>query len=464
MYDWISMERHITEGRCVRLKIAAAEGKDIEHVLKQVEEEEAKSPPEPPDSNRVLVTNLDRVPDELLDCELHQLPTKVKLIEKYKMQCALCAQQIKATGHVKTHWQTTHKPAWDGTTGRHVGCEKSKGDIKRPCQYCGSTAKHGSTDSTHHATKCAPPFQVLAVRRLHRDGTLEQHFHSRRGPALKQREKEPQYKALERTGIQALLSSTSQQSGKPAATSGKSPPMPPVTPNRSNPDMREQPADLLGTLRVRLRNPHNLCYLNAGVLAMMHAMQGSDMPRGLRQVKEVIAFSHRECVNLSLHFGLRQLFSGWTLDARQKDVAEFTGFILDKVGHPQAIWEARESGREGHIVTDAGCGMIYLELPESDCDLQELMSAWSYQAQTHALVTKPEHFMIQLGRFPHRGKSHAQVRFQQQVRVPIFREGIECMWCDYTVAAGSVHYGDSPHSGHYRSVLRVQDQWWIKVM
>ena len=194
---------------------------------------------------------------------------------------------------------------------------------------------------------------------------------------------------------------------------------------------------------------------------MVHALQGSEHPRGLRQLRDAVFLNQGGRLNLASHFGLRNVFSGWPLTNRQCDAAEFTSFVLNKAGMIQAVWEAREIGRGVHNVVYAGCGMLYMELPSSDCDLQELVSAWSHQAQTHALALRSEFVVLHLGRFPHRGKSTAQVRFQQQVRIPVFSEGIDCVWETHIAVAGIVHYGDSPLSGHYRAVLRTQDDWWL---
>eukprot|EP00439_Symbiodinium_sp_Y106_P068814 s52_g11.t1 len=207
---------------------------------------------------------------------------------------------------------------------------------------------------------------------------------------------------------------------------------------------------------VRLHNPHNLCYLNSGVMAMVHAMQGLELPRGIRQLRDAVLQNRGGILNLASHFGLRNVFQGWPLNNRQRDAAEFTNFVLNQVDLRQAVWEAREFGRGAHNVIDAGSGMLYLELPSSDCDIQELVSAWSFQAQTHALATRSEYVLLQLGRFP-----HVRVRFHQQVRVPVFSVGIDCEWETYFVIAGIVHYGETPLSGHYRAILRVQDDWWL---
>ena len=54
-----------------------------------------------------------------------------------------------------------------------------------------------------------------------------------------------------------------------------------------------------------------------------------------------------------------------------------------------------------------------------------------------------------------------RVRFHQTLNLPVFENGVQCKWEPYHVVAGLIHYGDSPHSGHYRAILRVQTSWWI---
>ncbi|CAE7280696.1 unnamed protein product, partial [Symbiodinium sp. CCMP2456] len=185
-------------------------------------------------------------------------------------------------------------------------------------------------------------------------------------------------------------------------------------------------------MRVRLRNPHNLCYMNAGTIAMVHALQGTDVPRGLQLLQDIVLGAQDTEITLSTHFGLRNLFAGWSLDNRQRDAAEFTQYVLNKAGYVPVFWEERVMGRGVHKVTDAGGGMLFMDLPNCQCDLQELVSAWS-----------------------------DQVRFHQQVRLPIFTSGVDCHWEDFHAVAGLVHYGNSPDSGHYRSVLRAEGSWWL---
>ena len=207
LYDWASMERqHITEGRCPRLKSAAALGHDLDRVMQQVMQEELESPPKPPSSASHLKALPTDIPQQLLECSLSQLSENAEVISRYKTSCILCAQLVKASGHIKNHWQQTHRRAWEHAQQDAIsGARSLRSAFQRPCQFCGSNARQGSSDTTHHATKCSPLFQVLVVRKLYMAGELSQHLHAVRGAALKQREKEPQYKTLERTGIQALL-------------------------------------------------------------------------------------------------------------------------------------------------------------------------------------------------------------------------------------------------------------------
>ena len=95
-YDWASMERHITEGRCSRLKSAAALGQSIDRVMQQVMQEERESPPKPPSSASHLDSIPTDIPQQLLTCSLSQLPEYAEVISGYKTRCILCAQLVKA--------------------------------------------------------------------------------------------------------------------------------------------------------------------------------------------------------------------------------------------------------------------------------------------------------------------------------------------------------------------------------
>ena len=136
LYDWASMERHITEGRCPRLKQAAAQGHTIEDVMQQVLQEEKISPPKPPTEAANLEAQPSAISAAVLECELAQLSQQVSELRKYQNRCILCAQLVKVSGHMKLHWQTTHKEAW-GLINQDAasGARSLRAIFCRPCEF-----------------------------------------------------------------------------------------------------------------------------------------------------------------------------------------------------------------------------------------------------------------------------------------------------------------------------------------
>ena len=170
LYDWASMERHITEGRCPRLKQAAAQGRQLsEDVMQQVLQEEKISPPKPPTEKRPTWRRSRRpYPGScVLECEAgatfasrSQEPS-----ESTRHRCILCAQLVKVSGHMKTSLANHAQ--------RSLGIDKSGCcslaatklcglSFCRPCEFCDSNAKHGNTDSLRIMLQNAHPlFQVI---------------------------------------------------------------------------------------------------------------------------------------------------------------------------------------------------------------------------------------------------------------------------------------------------------------
>ena len=120
LYDWASMERHITEGRCARLKQAAARGHSMEQLMQQVLEDESQVPPKPPNSACGSAPTPSLIPADVMSCELRQLATHAEVVASFKNKCILCGQQVKATGHIKKHWQSSHP-------GRRISSQKLAG-------------------------------------------------------------------------------------------------------------------------------------------------------------------------------------------------------------------------------------------------------------------------------------------------------------------------------------------------
>ena len=80
LYDWASMERHITEGRCARLKQAAARGHSLEQLMQQVLEDESRVPPKPPNSACGSAPTPSLIPADIMNCEMRQLATKAEVV------------------------------------------------------------------------------------------------------------------------------------------------------------------------------------------------------------------------------------------------------------------------------------------------------------------------------------------------------------------------------------------------
>ena len=175
-------------------------------LMQQVREEEQATPPRPPNQSCSAEPTPKSISAHLLQVDLHQVAASAQEIREYTNKCILCAQQVKVAGHMKLHWQSTHPQAWTEVQQDAESAARSLRSLfQRPCQFCGSMAKQGNPDATHHATKCSAVFQVMAARKLHRDGHLQARMHTVRGPALKQREREPQYVTREKHNIMTML-------------------------------------------------------------------------------------------------------------------------------------------------------------------------------------------------------------------------------------------------------------------
>ena len=159
-YDWISLERHITEGRCPRLKQAAAASLTPDQILAEVEREEHRNPPEPPPTTRAPFLEQHQ---HILQVSSHALPEHHDQIFTLRDRCALCNQQFKSGLRIKPHWQQIHPVEWEHSNKDAISQLGSLQAIFRtPCQFCGSTAKAGNHRSTQHAQNaqlCSRPLR-----------------------------------------------------------------------------------------------------------------------------------------------------------------------------------------------------------------------------------------------------------------------------------------------------------------
>ena len=268
-YDWISLERHITEGRCPRLKQAAAASLTPDQILAEVEREERRNPPEPPPALTTRAPFLEQH-QHILQVSSHALPEHHDQIFTLRDRCALCNQQFKSGLRIKPHWQQIH-PAEREHSNKDVSSQLGslQAIFRTPCQFCGSTAKAGNHRSTQHATKCPAMFQAVALQHLHRSGRLHTHITANRGPSLKQSEKTPMYKSAASPVILQALRAQPTRNGPgevqlPAEGSASHN-------QQSDPGYDVPEVPLLSRVsKVNLGNPHNICYVNSSVLAFVH--------------------------------------------------------------------------------------------------------------------------------------------------------------------------------------------------
>ena len=172
--------------------------------------------------------------------------------------------------------------------------------FQKPCRYCGSQAKR----TTEHAKQCPVMFQLLAVRWLKQRGGQDLQATGACPPTQRKYEAEPQHTkfispmqtALQKgarkpavtagveqtTKISAELSATRSTTTiqdtaapsqiQPKTTKDKAGTLHQFFGTRSQPTQTPSSPSMPWTCRLRLRNPRSLCYSNAAILALYHAL------------------------------------------------------------------------------------------------------------------------------------------------------------------------------------------------
>ena len=160
---WQTLEKHISQGRCLRLKTAIGSGHSLSDLMQQVQREERANTPVPPDQSVPQETPLAFREHELFQVPTHELPAHASLINAWAAHCMLCGQRVLDKACVKTHWQRTHPAAWRLCQHQARSMAQSlRATFTAPCAYCGSQAK----DTRAHAVQCSAMFQALSVRWL----------------------------------------------------------------------------------------------------------------------------------------------------------------------------------------------------------------------------------------------------------------------------------------------------------
>ncbi|CAE7684233.1 unnamed protein product [Symbiodinium necroappetens] len=191
--DWHALEKHTTQGMCMRLKQGFAANLSLAEILDQVRAEEKATPPTPPAEHIIQTQATELCQHVVFQTPLHEVPKHFAYIRSFADVCALCGQRLQQASRVKSHWQRQHARAWDLAQQDAASTAKSMLAVfNTPCQFCGSTAKN----TKQHVDKCSAFFQVAAIRHLLHQGHLVATLTAQKAPALKPHETQPAYKSF----------------------------------------------------------------------------------------------------------------------------------------------------------------------------------------------------------------------------------------------------------------------------
>ena len=228
-------------------------------------------------------------------------------------------------------------------------------------------------------------------------------------------------------------------------------------------------------LRLRLHNPHNLCYAHAtlhmflwqGMVHDDHIGQ-DDLYGQLRHPMATLRQAGQACLpRVPFWLTFLQQFQTQlrTSYDRQQDAVEFLGFLLE-YAQPSAytgLWQSRYSF--GTITCVADSGHLYqpITLDLNSNGLQASIVDWHLQTFPHALRQAPRMLFFQLKRWaqkdPRRPAQKDLTRYPFEVGaavdLPLFAraQGLHVLWQRYRLVTILIHTGLSPWSGHYRSIL-----------
>ena len=228
-------------------------------------------------------------------------------------------------------------------------------------------------------------------------------------------------------------------------------------------------------VRLRLLNSSNTCYINATVLAWLHAIQRLSCNDRQAYGSKTQAWRDvslcRRAVRVHTLASWRGILAGWRDLRRQQDASEFLEHWV-AVGRPQAVtgtWEARVENQQlieirHHSSTDVALSLD-LERSRDSQSLQHLIFSWHTQnLGIQALKNPPLILMIRLSRFQRLFNSASKVTtpviIEPRVNIPVFDDdALHCTNTPYDVVSvilRDLRAGHSPHAGHYTARLLTE--------
>ncbi|CAE7663237.1 HCN2 [Symbiodinium sp. CCMP2592] len=453
--DWSALAKHIEEGHCRWIQHQIASGHAPSTLLELIAKEEACKPPQPPEG--LQTDDALQAARALLREPNSSLPRIGSQLCGLSKRCLLCAQHVRYAARIKPHWQVQHPGAWKQC---QQGAQSESASLvalfARPCKFCGSQAKN----TRDHASQCPALFQFLAGRQLELAGhTLSEAAHPAFRASASTTKPEPKQQRLDSlfrksTGQPVTVSNTNA----PAVAISQVPQSSTVA--RPFPCPADLPSDWLH--RLILRNPSNHCYANAGMLALLTALEGqSTYPGALKALRQTAVQAAVSGIPLTLsqQFVLRSVMCNWPFNPAQQDTVEFISHLIETARIDVGRWESRIQGPDAVEVYTHDSGPVQIPTVGRECTLQEAINKWHQQGALHALCYPPARLLVYLNRYTGAAKSFSQVWFDAEIAMPVFTHGMNLRWIPYQAISAVLHFGATPLAGHYRALLRDGSQW-----
>ena len=491
--DWQLLEKHITMGGCTEIKTAIAKGITMEQLLEETDQAHEANPPQPPEAikrqlqHKVLLSE----GAEMYFAQNSELERHTVSTQALSASCALCGQVLLSGARVKPHWRKAHPAAWAQASHDAISeCKSLASIFRKPCQFCGSQARN----SNIHAGQCSALFQVMAGRRLRLSGLQESAGQHGKAPKQRSSETEAAYTSfdLKQTPLAKAFQKGAGEKPQIAfhkASLGDEPrrseaKQPARHTTRGSIDAKTGQTSLKHlfgssrrsvagemqstsldrmpwTFRLRLGNPHQLCYMNAGILSLLHASQDMRIAdlAGIEALCRQRA-DRGHILMLSRQLVMRSTLPRWDFGPTQRDVSEFLLSFLSTESASWFRWEARQVGPGGIRVVDRGGPALFLEVPAQEpWTPTQAFARWHAAEAVRAISHVGNALIVQVGRYVNGYKDVSRIDLASDVLVPEFSEGVEVRQQAYRVRAVVMHLGVRPTSGHYRALLREGNQW-----
>ena len=182
--------------------------------------------------------------------------------------------------------------------------------------------------------------------------------------------------------------------------------------------------------RLQLKNPHNLCYVNASLLALVFVFDRANLepaPLSFLLLLMRKAAGRPSTFHLVQSLRFRNLTPAWDFDAGQQDAAEYLHALLQAQPLLDVSWDTRCETPDGVRLREDHRLPIRMHV-STDSTLQQVIRAWHGEDDVQALISPSTIVCVQLGRYTEAGKSFAKVTFSDQVLLPVFTEGLQVSW------------------------------------